>query len=572
MRDFLFVLQQMEGREWNKEAQVEYQIRLIQNRAYGVGNQQFYKGLSRRDIELLESGAPVSFGEANRIFRKKKYKDPPIRGRTSFKPLEKFGFAARPGNCLRVTEFGEALLAEDREYGEIFLRALLKWEIPNVLDARGFSPKDGYNIKPFVGFLRLIDAVNQLCLKDGVKAKGLSFAEVMGFGVTLVDYREINKTARDIVNLRKQAAKVPAAERDSFIDDKIKRLRERYNLKHTRDYADNAIRYFRLTRYVRVGDWGKYVNLEPLRKNEFASLFSRDDARPDFYMSDEYPAFLTSAETPDLPGETKPELVKTVGLLAKEIAALGGARKKRDIAGMSAAKLKKLRGDLRAEMLRRAKEKEKASLRLPQEVDACIAELEDLPKGKKGMLMSVRLEWLAARGLAILNDAEEIRPNYPVGDDGLPSSHALPGKADIECYYGDFISICEVTMLKNSRQWIHEAQPVMRHLREFGLANKGKTAYCLFIAPQLDKDTVNMFHLCAKGGYEGEKQRLAPMTVKQFSGIVRFAASRARDDNPITRRDIQALFDRLADSVEHLTTSQKWYEQAGKIIEEWKQA
>lgn len=563
----------MEGREWDGRAQVEFQIRLIQERLYGFGNKQFYGGLSRRDIALLEDTAErIPYEEAKRIFRRKNYEDPSMRGRTSFKPLQKLGFAALPGNCLRVTEAGEALLAEKDDYGEIFLRMLLKWEIPNVLDRNGFPPKYGYNIKPFVGFLRLIDAVNKLYRKNGMKAKGLSFAEVMGFGLTLIDYREIDKTARDIVNLRKQAAKVPAIERDSFTIGEIERLRGRYNLRHTRDYADNAIRYFRLTKYVRVGEWGKYVNLEPLRKNEFSSLFSRDDARPDFYMRDEYAAFMASAETPDLPGETKPELLKTVDFLAKEIIKLGGARKKRDIAGMSAAKLKKLRGELRAEMLRLTDEKEKAKLRIPQEVNACISELENLPKKSDGMPMSVRLEWLTARGLAILNDAEEIRPNYAVGDDGLPSGNALPGKADIECYYGDFVSICEVTLHRDSKQWIHEAQPVMRHLREFGEANKGKTTYCLFIAPQLHRDTVNMFHLCAQGGYEGERQRLAPMTVKQFSGILRFAESRAQDNNPVTRRDIQALFNRLADSVEHLTTSEKWREQAGKIIEEWKQA
>lgn len=214
--DFLRVLKDMSGAEWNAAAQVEYQIRLLQARLYGVGSRQFYRGLSRRDIELLESGDAVSFDDARRIFAVKNYEDAPMRGRTSFKPLEKLGFAALAGGRVQITESGEALLAEADDYDGIFLRVLLKWEIPNVLDARGFPPGRGYNIKPFVGFLRLIGAVNDLCPKNGMKAKGLSFAEVMGFGVTLVDYRKINKTAHDIVELRRRAANIPHIRRDDF--------------------------------------------------------------------------------------------------------------------------------------------------------------------------------------------------------------------------------------------------------------------------------------------------------------------------------------------------------------------
>lgn len=214
--DFLRVLKAMSGAEWNAESQVEYQIRLLQARLYGVGSMQFYQGLPKRDIKLLESGDAVSFDDARRIFTSKNYKDAPMRGRTSYKPLGKLGFAALPGKRVQITESGEALLAEADDYGDLFLRVLLKWEIPNVLDARGFPPEGGYNIKPFVGFLRLIDAVNTLCQQSGMKAKGLSFLEVMGFGITLIDYHKINKTAHDIINLRRRAANMPTIGRDDL--------------------------------------------------------------------------------------------------------------------------------------------------------------------------------------------------------------------------------------------------------------------------------------------------------------------------------------------------------------------
>jgi len=42
LRDFLLVLCEIEGVEWNIENQKKYQTLLIKNRVYGYGNSQFY--------------------------------------------------------------------------------------------------------------------------------------------------------------------------------------------------------------------------------------------------------------------------------------------------------------------------------------------------------------------------------------------------------------------------------------------------------------------------------------------------------------------------------------------------
>ena len=98
------------------------------------------------------------------------------------------------------------------------------------------------------------------------------------------------------------------------------------------------------------------------------------------------------------------------------------------------------------------------------EAEKYIKELHDLKNRRGKGRLSIELERLVSKGLIILNDAKEIKPNYPLGDDGMPSPRSS-GKGDIECFYKNFSSICEVTMLTDGKQWIHEAQPVMRHLR-----------------------------------------------------------------------------------------------------------
>lgn len=46
LRDFLFALKEINGKDWNSDTQKEFQILLIQRRKYGFQSDQFYKGLS----------------------------------------------------------------------------------------------------------------------------------------------------------------------------------------------------------------------------------------------------------------------------------------------------------------------------------------------------------------------------------------------------------------------------------------------------------------------------------------------------------------------------------------------
>ena len=50
--------------------------------------------------------------------------------------------------------------------------------------------------------------------------------------------------------------------------------------------------------------------------------------------------------------------------------------------------------------------------------------------------------------------------------------------------------------------------------------NSDKQNYCLFIAPRLHQDTVNTFYNSVKYEYEGEKQKIIPMTISQLINIL----------------------------------------------------
>ena len=67
IRDFLAVLQNIEGRIWNEENQKRFQILLIQHKKYGAGSTQFYKGLTKEQIALMETPEVIDFTDAEEI-------------------------------------------------------------------------------------------------------------------------------------------------------------------------------------------------------------------------------------------------------------------------------------------------------------------------------------------------------------------------------------------------------------------------------------------------------------------------------------------------------------------------
>lgn len=95
---------------------------------------------------MIDGEADIPLADARRIFHGKGYTDLAMRERTSFKPLEKFGFAAinPQNNRIQITPLGYEFLNPDADLGNVMLRSFLKWQLPNPIDARGFPANAGY--------------------------------------------------------------------------------------------------------------------------------------------------------------------------------------------------------------------------------------------------------------------------------------------------------------------------------------------------------------------------------------------------------------------------------------------
>jgi len=577
------------GLEWTKENQINFQISLIQHRLYGHNentgfSQQFLNGLSEAHKEIFtDFSHTLTFEEAKEIFDSKNYTDPGMRGRQSFNPLKKFGFVRLKNKVLEITPFGENFLSDNYDLSSIFFSGFIKWQLPNP-DNSGYKLIDGYDIKPFIGALLLIRKVNERSLELKEKVKGISKTEFSLFGPSLVNFNDVDSYAEKIIVLRQRIKGKNKQEQKNILDEyktifakeflksedpkKIKKL-----LKNLKDYGDNAIRYFRLTRYIYIRGGGFYIDLEPRRSVEINALLDFDNAQSKTFESkEEYLGYISDISRPELPWETKEKLTEiTVNLLEDinlyEKETVATPKVFSDYKKLNEDGLKIFIDDLRHY---RRELQDKQNHQKSQEIEQIKKYIEELENIFNVDDRPILLEKLLSLGLNALNDAIKIKPNYPVGDDNEPTFTAPANTPDIECFYKNCNAICEVTMLTGRDQWYNEGQPVMRHLRDFENKYQDKKAYCLFVAPKLHRDTINTFWTAIKYEYEGQKQRIIPLSINIFVELLKILVEIKQNGKFLKHNELFSLYDEILGTSDNLPDSTEWIKNIPNTIISWK--
>jgi len=582
---FLNVLKEMEGENFDEEGQIKYQTLLIQNRLYKpihlpANLEGYYETVNDK----------MTFDQAVEIFGFMKDKSselkrsPGLRGRTSVAPITKMGLAVakKSSGSVIITNFGKAFLNNEIDLGEVFFRFLLKWQIPNP-ESDDYSINDGYNIKPFVGVLHLINSVNRKSEEAGKEPKGISKQEFSLFAPTLVNYGEIENYSNDIINLRNRLEGKNKREQKEIFEDYKNKFSEKFLgisdrtevnklLSNLKDYGDNAIRYFRLTRYIYIRGGGFYIDLEPRRHIEIKNLLSFYNGSCLLFDSKEqYAKYITDFAEPKLPWETKSKLVEIINDVVSDVRSKEQMLnlEEKDIPDYQSFddnSLKKLIEEFR---LYRRSLQEKENHNISQNVDNVNKYIEALNNIYKEKDKPIALEKYTALSLHALNDALKIQPNYPVGDDNEPTFTAPAGKPDIECYYNSFNAICEVTMLTGRDQWYNEGQPIMRHLRDFEDKNSNKDAYCLFVAPSLHRDTLNTFWFSVKYEYEGKKQKIIPLSINNFLELLKTLVVIKNKGQSLPHSEIAKLYNNILLSSNESRDVNEWMQKIPSVILTW---
>lgn len=425
----------------------------------------------------------------------------------------------------------------------------------------------------------------------GNEPVGINKDEFLLFAPTLINYEEIQQQAEKLIDYRvgvktqksdEEKRKFKDMFRNDFAEtfletssnEKVKKL-----LRNLKDYGDNAIRYFRFTRLLHVRGGGFYIDLEPRRLIEITNLLSIDNAAPlKFGSADEYIEYLADLEKPILPWETKQKLEEIADVLDKDIRDhISDLRvRAQEIPTFSFRKAE----DLSIEILKSYVEELRIYRHKLQNLEIHI-ESQDIPKIQEyadalkniyqsDAKKSIELERLSALALNALDDALEIKPNYPVGDDNQPTFTAPANKPDIECFYEKFNSVCEVTMLTNRSQWYNEGQPVMRHVRKFEETHSEKPVYCLFVAPRFHVDTVETFWVSVKYGYQGATQKIIPLSTSQFAGLLEILLEIRKQGKRFSHGEFLNLYEKVLDLTNHVPHSKEWVKKIPEVIIAWR--
>lgn len=586
IKPFLQVLSEFEGVTFDEEEQIKFQIKLIQNKLYTP------ERLTENQKEYYSSPKEMTLEKAEEIFEHMKNTstvlkwDPGLRGRTSAAPLAKMGLAVikKTRGKVRLTDLGRKYLNDELDISDVYLRFFYNWSLYNP-DSE-FTEEDGFNIRPFMAALKIIYLVNQKCKENGLKIKGVSKEEFSFYVLTTIDYRDIDSTVDEIIDLRKDFLNKAEDEKkqikNEYYFDRINTFYEddglnyEKNFNNLKDYGDNAIRYLKLTRffYVHGGDF--YFDLEPRRRIEIESLINESDGRRlELNTLEEYFDFIESEK--EYPWETREKLIAIVKELRAETKELNDSltmkiELRRDlfeenIEVLPIEKLSKLSKELRD--LRRIVQEQKNHLDLlnTDKFEEIILDLSNVHHSDKDK--PIELEYLITLCLHAINDAKKIRPNYPVGDDNKPTFTAPADVPDIECFYESFNMICEVTMLSTRTQWINEGQPVMRHLRDF--ENRNNNSFCLFIAPRIHRDTFNTFKTANKYEYEGKPQKIIPLNITQFIIILEKVLKKKMKDNPITHEEFKKLLEILYENAKDSTDILEWSKRSNELLNKFKE-
>jgi hypothetical protein len=339
--------------------------------------------------------------------------------------------------------------------------------------------------------------------------------------------------------------------------------------KNTIEYADNIIRYLRLTKYIYIRGGGYYIDLEPRRMIEIEAILEQDNGATLPFTLDEYKRYISDYNAYVLPFETVSALTDIANNIISENKSLATSVG----IDIQIAELPKTSDGLKrfiTELREQRAKLQSVQIRLEyqdiQKVDAAINALENIRNLPEKP--SIALEKWITIALNILNDAVTIKPNAPLGDDNEPTFTAPKGVPDIECYYDGFGAICEVTMMTGRDQWYNEGQPVMRHLRSFEQANNSHDNYCLFVAPRLHIDTVNTFWTAVKYEYEGQRQKIVPITITGLIDILGTVRDVKSARKAFCKDDIRRLYDGCVD-ISAVGDSTKWQEHIRQTIEAW---
>ena len=576
--DFMKAIALMEGRTWDIQAQTDFYIHQI---ALRIRSKIRRTNLSPESLAALDGpDETLTFEQAKKIYEENNYVGDGMRGRQDIKVLSNFGLVDKSEKVV-ISSLGRAFLNNEVELSEVMLNFDFKWQVPEPEHSL-YTSENGFGIRPFIGTLALIKKVNDIWKLEGHNPTGLTWNEFCIYAPTLTHYSNIDKWAQRIIKNRKIALGLPAREKavkensliNSFLEENMEDGDTLEGLKNTlKDYGDNAFRYFKQTRMLKLRGGGFHVDISEASSVQAQMLIDAEEYKPiNFKSALEYRKYMEDL-TSFIPPWASPEQAKHV---ETELLRL---LKDRGVAPLNLPPLKAttsipsmLKEDPKISYLRQTLTdlnlQELANTAASYEfLISCAADYERLKRKRdiaeaeeKKLKQPAQLEYLSFKAFLSINDLVKIKPNYPTDDEGNPLFTAGAGVADLEVFYQDFNLICEVTMLTDRSQWVAEGQPVQRHLFEFSQKYPEKDAIGVFLAPVVHPDTRNTFKQAFYGGYgSSDSLKIVPFDFNTWIEIINQLSKAREQGKNINQQGFYRFLESRLPTKDKIENTEVWW-------------
>lgn len=473
--------------------------------------------------------------------------------------------------CIKLTDAGKELVY-GKHSQEIFLRQLLKFQLPSPYHVETKNVKGAFCIKPYLEILRLIRDL-----------ESLSFDELKIFALGMTDYHQYDAVKQAILDFRNEKEKYKGKYKkfadkkwtevllQAYSEDisagniKIRETADRSlknfivtKKRNMRDYTDACFRYLRYTGLVSISHSNRAISIYSDKFKEVDYILDNIDRRPVYVDDmDSYKAYLFDATIPTLYVDNVENVIDHIMRISDYT--------QRQLADKGIEELKNLRDAIvaeRKEAVIKAQVNEIKSYALYSEIIDTYNEI--ISEGYYDA--PLMLEYNTWRAMTML-DGGNIRGNFKFDDAGQPLSTASGNMPDIECEYDDFVLSVEVTMQQGQRQFESEGEPVARH---FGQMKKrmNKDAYCMFIAPTINKASLAHFFVLNKIdiAYYGGKTKIIPLELDLFMQLVENSYNHSSQPTP---NDIRKFLDEVMRQEELSVDENDWYEKIQNCVAQW---
>ena len=447
--------------------------------------------------------------------------------------FNKLGLALPRGTSqnpvITITPAGEALLDDSNLESDVFLRQLLKIQLPAPTE----DSLDGAAIHPF--YLVLSVAV----LLQDRDMKPLNKEEIALYlqSATRDDQAQAIVGAIQAYRLGRQSVEGRNQKRKYFLEHLSKKVEALYGevtsqkISTLQDYSDTTVRYSSITGIFTIGRQTLVIKEDQL--NLAKALV--EVGAPRLLSEEEFFEVFHNPSLPSLPTDDQTFLEQDIVALSARLAELSldtGAEIKTEAQaqGLSIAQLKRTRQELEQELIR-LKEVQFYRAQSQQDQIEDIVSLFDSIAAKEIIGGSDYLpawaEWGVWRVLlsinTIANQVSETR-GFKINSELYPIHHAKGGAADLLFRYeGGSIIPAEITLVTSERQFNMEGEAVKFHVKSVVEGNRGSEVIGLFAAPDIHVATAHEFYNADFYSQKLEdviKLNIVPLTFKQLQSLL----------------------------------------------------